>query len=124
MLVDRAERGDGRRAGAVGLAEAFGPELHIPVREAQQPVGIGHHHHGGDAALLGEADRERRAERGRELRRGPGVLDRLDRGAPTGAERVDIEAARKAGQEADIGEGREPSADIGRMVEDRDAERR
>ena len=43
VLVDRAERGERRRALAV-LAEAFGPELHVPAGEALQPVGIGHHH--------------------------------------------------------------------------------
>ena len=43
VLVDRPERRDRRRALAV-LAEAFGPQLHIPAGEALEPIGIGHHH--------------------------------------------------------------------------------
>ena len=37
VLVDRAERRERRGALAV-LAEAFGPELHVPMREALEPV--------------------------------------------------------------------------------------
>ena len=39
VLVDRPERAERRRALAV-LAEALGPELHEPAREALEPVGI------------------------------------------------------------------------------------
>src|SRR5262245_42188367 len=37
MLVNRPERGDGRGALAV-LAQALGPQLHVPAREAFEPV--------------------------------------------------------------------------------------
>src|SRR5216684_8208823 len=40
VLVDRPERADRRRALAV-LAEALGPQLHVPARAALEPVGVG-----------------------------------------------------------------------------------
>ena len=43
VLIDRPERGNRRRALAV-LAKAFGPQLHVPMREALKPVAIGHQH--------------------------------------------------------------------------------
>ena len=59
VLVDRPDRRDRLRALAV-LAEALGPELHPPAREALEPVGIGHEH-GDRLALHGEGEVERRA---------------------------------------------------------------
>jgi hypothetical protein len=40
VLVDRAERCDGCRTGAL-LAETFRPQLHVPAGEAFQPIRIG-----------------------------------------------------------------------------------
>ena len=66
VLIDRAERGDRRRALAV-LAEALGPELHVPAREALEPVGIGHQDRDRSCRALGERDRQRGADRGRHV---------------------------------------------------------
>ena len=53
VLIDRSERGERRRPLAV-LAEALGPELHIPMREAFEPVGIGHQHADAFAFAFGQ----------------------------------------------------------------------
>ena len=82
VLVDRPERADRRRALAV-LAEALGPELHVPAREALEPVGIGHQHRDLLARGLGERDRERGADRGRHL--GGGLPARAPARAPSAA---------------------------------------
>ena len=70
VLVDGAEAGDRRRALPV-LAEALRPQLREPGAEAPEPVRIGHHHLGADAALARQADGDRRALGRREVARAP-----------------------------------------------------
>src|SRR5215468_3203211 len=54
VLVDRSKRRD--RGGALAvLAETLGPQLHVPAREALEPVRIGEHH----AHWLRGAERDR-----------------------------------------------------------------
>ena len=95
---------DRRRALAV-LAEALGPELHVPAREAFEPVGIGHHH--GDR-LVAERDRQRRADRSRHL--GRRALRRAPAQAPRRRRRGSPSMSRPstaAGSKPDIGEHRD-----------------
>ena len=69
--------GIGRRALSV-LAQAFGPELDVPLAELSEPVGIRHHHHDANAAVLVEADGGGRADGRREVARmlgGEQVID-------------------------------------------------
>ena len=54
VLVERPERGDRARPLAL-LAEAFGPQLHVPVREAGEAVGVGHEHDRAHALSLASA---------------------------------------------------------------------
>ena len=109
-------RGDRRRALAV-LAEAFGPELHVPAREALEPVGIGHHHRDG-LALMRDRQRGADARRARRPVRASPASASARGGA--GADRVDVEAERCCRQEADIGQHREAAADTGIVLEHRD----
>ena len=100
VLVDRPECAERRRAPA-RLAEALGPELHIPAREAFEPIGISHQHRDGPACVR-RRDVERGAKRGRDLVRRIACEDRGERHPGSGPEGRDVEAEDRGGQQPNI----------------------
>ena len=120
VLVNRSERADRRRALAA-LAEALGPELHIPLGEERQPIRIGHHHRYGLVAV--ERSRERRSNCGRHFGRRLVGQNRGERVGGACADRTDVEAAHRGGQKPHIAQHREAAADTRIMVHHRDVVR-
>ena len=104
-----------------GLAEAFGPQLHIPAGEAFEPIRIGHQYR--DRLRFGGGERhiERRADGGRDLSGGTARQHRRKRHGGAAAERGDVEAGHRRRQQADIGQHREAAAHIGVVIEHGDA---
>ena len=123
MLIDGTDGGDGCRAFAA-LAEALGPELHVPVGEAAEAVGIGHHDERAHALLLGERNGRGGADGGGAIARVPGGEHGVDDLAGAGADGLGIEAAGDRRQEPDVGEAGEAPADPRVMLEHRHAEAR
>ena len=124
VLVNRSERGHRRGALAV-LAQALGPELHVPAREAFEPVGIGHHHGDALAARLARSATASAAPTAAGTSAGG---RRSSTGASAAAApvrmAVDVEAEHGGGQQAHIGEHGKAAADAGVVVEHRNADGR
>ena len=114
VLVDRAERADRRRALAV-LAEAFGPELHVPAGEALQPVGIGHHHRDRSCCAASATASAAPTAAGTSAGGLPASTGASASAAPC-ADRADVEPADRRRQQADIGQHREAAADAGIVI--------
>ena len=88
------------------------------MREAFEPVAIGHQH-ADRFALVGERNGKRGADCRRHLRRRLFCQHRRERKAGAFTHRRDVEAERRRRQQADISERRIAAADTGVMFEHR-----
>ena len=91
------------------------------MREALQPIAIGHQHADRFALALRKRDRQRGADGGRHLRRRLLCQHRRQRKAGAFAHRRDVEAQHRRRQQTDIGERRIAPADAGIVIEHRHA---
>src|SRR5690606_37810618 len=100
--IDWAETGDRRRSRAI-LAQAFGPQLYVPMGKAAEAAGVRHHHADTYAFLLGERDVHRCTHGWREVSgTGSRPQSRDDLGG-AGPERLHIQSAGNRRQEAYVG---------------------
>jgi hypothetical protein len=121
VLVDRAERGKRRRPLA-SLAQAFGPELHVPRGKTLESIGIRKHHARAHAAFLGESNRHGGTDGRRKI---PCPFGREHGGyarARSFAKGHDIEPAGEGRQKSDIGQSRKATANSRIVVECGNAE--
>src|SRR5262245_771043 len=103
VLIDRPERRE-RRSPLTILAEALGPKLHVPMGQPLQPVAIGEQDADRFALAFRERNRQRGAERWGHLRRRFFRKYRREGKATAFADRANIEAKHRGGQQADIGQ--------------------
>ena len=121
VLIDRAERRDGRGALAV-LAEALAPELHVPGGEARETVGIGKHDVARTPRSLARPTAMAAPTAGaNSAARFASSIAATTVAAPS--RRASTSRPRaSAGRQPDIGQSGEAAADIGIVIEHRDAE--
>ena len=118
-------RGPRQASGAVpwpDLPRLSGPELHVPMPEPLQAVGIGHHDVDLDRALSSEADSNCRADGGCEIGGAHGPAHGIDHGSCSGAHLAHVEAACDCRQQAYDRQPGEASADTRGMIEHGDGE--